>query len=163
MKTQGIKKLSCFMMLILCLSVFTGTAEAAVVWEEDFEAGMGDWTILGYNETTKLPVPGNFSDAGGVLTSLDSDANIARHNSTMSVGTWSFDLFVPDEADGLGAIDVMFMSNGTRPYPEYRRFLLKLGTIMIGLTSGSFEETVMELFSIIMYHLEELKDGGMLM
>ena len=101
------------------MSVFTGTAEAAVVWSEDFESGLTDWTILGYNGTTSLPIAGNYSDADGMLTSLDDDHNLARHDSTTSVGTWSFDMFVPDDDDGNGAVDVMFMSNGTRPFPIY--------------------------------------------
>jgi hypothetical protein len=119
MKTQWMMGLACLTMLVLCLSVFTRTAEATVVWSDNFDDGNYDgWTILGYNSTID-PVAGNFSATSGMLTSLDDDANIARHDSTTSVGTWSFDLFVPHETDGLGAIDVMFMSNGTRPYPEY--------------------------------------------
>lgn len=101
------------------MSIFTGTADAAVIWSEDFEAGLGDWTIIGYNETTLLPMAGNFSDSGGVLTALDDDANKASRNSTTTVGTWSFDMFVPHNSDGVGTIDVMFMSNGTRPFPQY--------------------------------------------
>ncbi|MFW9806757.1 MAG: hypothetical protein ACFFFK_08520 [Candidatus Thorarchaeota archaeon] len=120
MKTQWMMGLSCLTMLVLFLSVFTGTAEATVVWSDNFDDGNYDgWTILGYNSTTLEPIAGNFSAASGMLTSLDDDVNIARYTSTMTVGTWSFDLFVPDDDNNVGSIDVMFTSNGTRPFPHY--------------------------------------------
>ncbi|MGY5865138.1 MAG: hypothetical protein RTV41_11100 [Candidatus Thorarchaeota archaeon] len=101
---------------LLCLAQFTGSTSAAVDWEDNFDDGNYDgWTVLGYENTTSLAtIPGNFSASSGTLTVLDDDINVARHNSTMSVGTWSFDMFVPDDGDGV--IDLMFMSNGSRPY-----------------------------------------------
>lgn len=55
-------------------------------------------------------IEGNFSATSGMLTALDDDLNVARHDSNVTVGTWSFDMFVPD--DDYGFIRVEFMSNG---------------------------------------------------
>ena len=119
MKTRWMHFLAGFVMLVLCLSVCTTTSDAAVVWEDNFDDGNYDgWTILGYESDTSLVmIPGNFSAAEGMLTVLDDDMNVARRESTTSVGTWSFDMFVPDDGDGV--IDFMFMSNGSRPYPHF--------------------------------------------
>jgi hypothetical protein len=106
-------------MFVLCLSVCTTTSSAALVWEDNFDdENLDGWTITGYESWSSLvTITGNFSAEGGALTCLDDDINVARHDSTTNVGTWSFDMFVPD--DGEGVIDVMFMSNGSRPYPDH--------------------------------------------
>jgi hypothetical protein len=65
--------------------------------------------------SSQVTIEGNFSTASGMLTALDDDINIARHNSTVNVGTWSFDLFVPDEY--FRSIYVDFMSTGSKPNP----------------------------------------------
>ncbi|MGY5879493.1 MAG: hypothetical protein RTV31_04535 [Candidatus Thorarchaeota archaeon] len=119
MKIKWIYTLAGLVIFLLCIPFFTNNASATEVWSDDFETDLGDWTILGYNSTDLSSIAGNFSIADGMLTSLDDDINIARHDSTVSVGTWSFDMFVPDDDDGTGSIDVMFMSNGSRPYPQY--------------------------------------------
>jgi hypothetical protein len=48
------------------------------------------------------------------MTVLDDDINVARHDSTVNVGTWSFDIFVQDEGDGYFYVE--FMSDGAVPY-----------------------------------------------
>jgi hypothetical protein len=122
MKTQWIKKLSCLTMVVLCLSVFTATAEAAVVWSEDFNTGMDGWTTTGFVSWDSGPVvEGNFSTDGNQLTVLDDDVNYARRESTVVVGTWSFDMYVPDTPNGY--VGVAFMSNGTRPLELDTRFV----------------------------------------
>ena len=119
MKIGRIRVLAGFAMLILCISVCTNTSNAAEVWSDNFDdENLDGWTIFAYtNGTSLVTKAGNFSAAGGVMTVLDDDINVARYNSTTNVGTWSFDMYVPD--DGEGSIDVMFMSNGTRPFPAY--------------------------------------------
>ena len=113
MKRRWMHLIAGFTMSVLCISVCITTVNADVVWEDNFDDGILDgWTILGYeNSTSPVEIEGNISAASGMLKVLDDDMNIARHNSTTNVGTWSFDLFVPD--DGYGSINVEFMSNGS--------------------------------------------------
>jgi hypothetical protein len=117
MKTRWIQLIAGLTMFVLCISVCTTTANAAEAWSEYFEAGLTEWTIYGYiyDELGEDPVPteGNFSYASGMLVALDDDVNIARHDSDTSVGTWSFDMFVPDDDDGHGNVYVEFLSNGS--------------------------------------------------
>ncbi|MHA2027064.1 MAG: hypothetical protein ACXACG_00270 [Candidatus Thorarchaeota archaeon] len=113
MKTRWVHGLAAVIMFALCISVYTNNASAAMVWNEDFD-NLTDWTTFAFEHWTNGPViAGNFSVDGGVLTVLDDDVNYARHDSTINVGTWSFDLFVPDVPAGWAG--VAFMSNGTRP------------------------------------------------
>lgn len=114
MKTKRMYILAGIATLVLCMSIVTNTAQAAEVWSEDFESGMTEWTTFAFEDWEEGPtIAGNFSDAGGVLTTLDDDVNYARHDSAIVVGTWSFDMYVPDTANSY--VGVSFMSNGTRP------------------------------------------------
>jgi hypothetical protein len=114
MKTRSIQLIAGLAMFVLCISVCTTTTNAAVVWSDDFETGLDGWTIFGYeSRTSTVTIEGNFSDTGGVMTVLDDDINVARHDSTVNGGTWSFDMFVQD--DGLGLFYLMFMSDGAIP------------------------------------------------
>jgi len=122
MKTQWLKVLSFLTMFVLCLSVFIATADADTVWSEDFDTGMDGWTTTAFTSWDSGPVvAGNFSTDGNQLTVLDNDANYARHESTNVVGTWSFDMYVPNTPNGY--IGVAFMSNGTRPLEFDTRFV----------------------------------------
>lgn len=105
-----------FMIFVLCISVCTTTANAEVVWQDDFNDKVLDgWTLYGYSETESIvKIEGNFSAADGTLKVLDDDINVARHDSTTSVGTWSFDMFVPDDDYGVFSVDLM--SNGSALY-----------------------------------------------
>ena len=108
MKTRWIQLIAGLAMFVLCISTCTTTTNAAVFWSEDFESGLGDWTIFAYeNSSTQVTKEGNFSDTGGVMTVLDDDINVARHDSTVNVGTWSFDIFVQDEGDGYFYVEFM--------------------------------------------------------
>lgn len=112
-KTRWIHGVAGFTMFVLCLSVFTNTVTATLVWSEDF-ADMTDWTTTAFLTWQSGPIiAGNFSVVDGKLTVMDDDVNYARHNSTVEVGTWSFDLYVPDTPNGY--VGVAFMSNGSRP------------------------------------------------
>jgi hypothetical protein len=117
MNTRWINVVAGITMFVLCISVCTTTSSASTVWEDNFDDGNYDgWTIRGYeNATSQVLIEGNFSATSDKLTVLDDDINVARHDSPTSVGTWSFDMFVPADVDGHGVIDVMFMSNGSRP------------------------------------------------
>jgi hypothetical protein len=116
MKTKLMNLIAGCIMFVLCISTFTTTSNAAEVWSDDFETGLDGWTFKGYEDDGTgsfiALTEGNFSDEGGNMTVLDSKVNVARHNSTTNVGTWSFDMYVPDD---IGAIDVVFMSDGGRP------------------------------------------------
>jgi hypothetical protein len=116
MKTRWIQLIAGLTMFALCISVCTTTANAAVVWQDDFsDPNLPGWTIYGYTDReSPVKIEGNFSAADGTLKVLDDGINIARHNSTTDVGTWYFDMFVPD--DDYGAFYVDFMSNGSALY-----------------------------------------------
>ncbi|MHA2027065.1 MAG: hypothetical protein ACW98U_14285 [Candidatus Thorarchaeota archaeon] len=116
MKTRWIQLIAGLAMFVLCISVYTTTSNAAVIWSEDFEIpGLDDWTIFAYeNSSTQVTKEGNFSDTGGVLTVLDDDINVARRDSTVNVGTWNFDIFVQDDGDGYFYVE--FMSDGAVPF-----------------------------------------------
>ena len=102
-----------FAAIVICMSFMLNTAQAAPVWSENFD-NMDDWTTFAFLDWVTGPiVEGNFSVDEGVLRVLDNDVNYARHDSTVEVGTWSFDLFVPDTPHGY--VGVSFMSNGSRP------------------------------------------------
>jgi len=100
---------------MLYISVCTTTTNAAEVWREDFNGPLDDWTLYGYadyiNETEWVRTEGNFSLADGTLKVLDDEVNIARHDSDVTVGNWSFDMFIPN--DDFAAVYVEIMSNGT--------------------------------------------------
>jgi hypothetical protein len=105
-----------FTVFVLCISVCTTTSDATVIWQDNFD-DLDDWTIFGYeNTSSQVRIEGNFSAADGTLKVLDDDVNIARHESSVTVGTWSFDMYVPNDGDG--EISVEIMSNGTQSWVE---------------------------------------------
>jgi len=113
MKTRWIQLIAGIAMFALCISVFTTTTDATVIWQDDFsDPNLPGWTFYGYeNITSQVMIEGDFSAASGRLEVLDDDVNIARHDSTMDVGSWIFDMYVPDGYDGNFYVE--FMSNGT--------------------------------------------------
>ncbi|MFW9848362.1 MAG: hypothetical protein ACFFF4_04435 [Candidatus Thorarchaeota archaeon] len=114
MTTRSIQLIAGLAMFVLCISVCITTSNAAVVWSDDFETGLDGWTLFAYEDpSSTVTKEGNFSDTGGVMTVLDNDMNVARHDSIVNSGTWSFDMFVQD--DGLGYFYLMFMSDGAIP------------------------------------------------
>lgn len=87
----------CFTFVIgtmMCLP--SGASATTIIWEEDFESGLGNWKISGFRTTDNTPVPGNFTVTNGVLriTGDENHSNIAEYPSTQATGTWSFDLDV---------------------------------------------------------------------
>jgi hypothetical protein len=116
MKTRLIQLIAGFTMSVLCISACTSTANATVMWEDDFsDPNLPGWTLYGYtdyiNATDWVKTEGNFSNTDGTLKVLDDEVNIARHNSDVTVGTWSFDMYIPN--DDLASFYVDVMSNGT--------------------------------------------------
>ncbi|MFW9810699.1 MAG: hypothetical protein ACFFE6_15090 [Candidatus Thorarchaeota archaeon] len=113
MKTRLIQLIAGLFVMVLCISTCTTTTNAAVIWEDDFsDPNLPGWTLYGYeNSSSPVMIDANFSATDGTLKVLDDKVNIARHNSNISVGTWSFDMYVPDGYDG--AFYVQFLSNGT--------------------------------------------------
>ena len=124
MEMRSIRILAGLSMLVICLSACTSVSHATVVWNEDFEAGMTEWDTFAFENWHEGPViAGNFSVVGGLLIVNDDDVNYARHDSTTNVGTWSFDMYIPDVPSGY--FGVLFMSNGSRP--------IDLDTRMVGI------------------------------
>ncbi|MFX1484038.1 MAG: hypothetical protein ACFFCP_12735 [Promethearchaeota archaeon] len=131
MKTRWIQLSAGLAMVVLCISTCATTSNAAVVWSDDFEnPALPGWTIYGWsNRTTSYEIiEGNFSAASGRLTALDDDINIAIHDSTTNVGTWIFDLFIPEyDDDDFWGIYVTFMSNGSRPALHFTNMEVDFG------------------------------------
>lgn len=132
MKTKRMYILAGIATLVLCMSIVTNTAQAVEVWSEDFnDELMTGWTTFAFESWEDGPIiAGNFSAEGGMLVSLDDDGNFARHDSTVNVGTWSFDLYVPDMVDGY--VGVAFMSNGTRPF-EFDTRMISIEATTVGI------------------------------
>ncbi|MGD9396602.1 MAG: hypothetical protein PVJ05_09265 [Candidatus Thorarchaeota archaeon] len=116
-------------MFVLCMSVWTTTANATVSWQDDFsDPNLPGWTLFAYeNNRTLETIPGNFSAADHTLKVLDDDISFARHNSTVNVGTWSFDMFVPECENVERAMYVYIMSNGSRTIPTYSSDFIGVG------------------------------------
>jgi hypothetical protein len=135
MKTKYLHLLAGITMIVLCISVLTATTTAATVWSEDF-ADMTEWTTTAFVTWQSGPiVEGNFSVIDGKLTVMDDDVNYARHDSAVTEGTWSFDMFVPDIPHGY--VGVSFMSNGSRPLELDSRWIAVEAT-MEGLDRFNF-------------------------
>ncbi len=128
MKIRRMHFIAVVIILVLCISVCTTTTSAAVVWSDNFDDGLDDWTIFAHSNPGNLTkIEGNFTDADDTLKVLDDDLNYAWHNSTVNVGTWSFDMYIPDVADDFGVIYVYIMSNGSRPIPMYPSDFIAVG------------------------------------
>lgn len=157
MKTNWIKRLSCLMMFVLCLSVFTGTVESAIVWSDNFDdEDLTDWTLFGYeNDTSTTIIPSNFTAVGGALTVTGDYITVAQHASTINVGTWSFDMFVP--SDNHGGIDVMFMSNGSRPFPHFASMFVSVEALM---DMGRFDVWEMRGDDGVLFETPYIPSGG---
>ncbi|MFW9995537.1 MAG: hypothetical protein ACFFD4_26100, partial [Candidatus Odinarchaeota archaeon] len=97
MNTKLSKTISLSLLLFVSTMIFLpSTASTAdVMWEENFESGLDNWYLSGFNASF-LPVAGNFSDTNGILriTGDDNHENFAEHPSTQATGTWSFDVDV---------------------------------------------------------------------
>ena len=108
-------------LVLLCLSQVTSSTSAAGTWEDNFEGPPEGWTFFGWSNATPQYeiIEGNFTTADGTLKVRDDDINIARHSSTVTVGNWSFDLFIPEDYGATGEVYVWFMSNGSRPATEF--------------------------------------------
>ncbi|MFW9806758.1 MAG: hypothetical protein ACFFFK_08525, partial [Candidatus Thorarchaeota archaeon] len=83
MKTRWIQLFAVFSMFTLCISVYTTTASAAIVWQDNFsDPNLPGWTLYGYeNTSSQVMIDGNFSAADGTLKVLDDKVNVARHDS----------------------------------------------------------------------------------
>jgi hypothetical protein len=129
MKMRKMYLIAVVIVLVLCSSMGTTPSRAAIVWQDDFDDGNLDgWTVFGYESPySDVMVGGNFSAASGRLEVSHDDPNFARRNSTVTEGTWSFDMYVPNVADERGAMYVYIMSNGSRPIPEYPADFIGVG------------------------------------
>ena len=129
MKPRNVKVAGAIAFLIIYISVSLSSVYAAEVWSDNFnDEDISDWTVLAWDEGSSIT--GNFSAEGGVLTALDNDLNLARHDSTTNVGTWSFDMYVPDLPNAIVAIN--FMSNGSRPLYYYNSMMVSVQAMTEG-------------------------------
>ena len=84
-------------------------SSAATVWSDDFDDGnLDDWTII----------QGNFSVDNGLLHATE-DWNRIDHTSSVSYGTWSFDLYLNSGTtpEGHSLCRILFISGD--PDPEF--------------------------------------------
>jgi len=85
--------LTIFAMVLLTFLIFgcgsTPTPDPSIVWSDDFEDGDTD----GWEEPFS---DGEYSVHEGVLITTDN-GDILMHESRVSSGTWSFDVFFPEE------------------------------------------------------------------
>jgi len=95
-----------------------------ISWSDNFDDENADgWVLSGYhwNETPPNPWEGNLSVDDGVLKSPDDLAepywNLASHENEVSIGTWSFDIYVVDTSGG--HIHVYFMTDDWSRFPTY--------------------------------------------
>jgi hypothetical protein len=60
-----------------------------IVWLEDFDENLDDWSIYCINHTANPDrlIGGNFSIENGVLTAAGPEWNHASHNSSVAFGT----------------------------------------------------------------------------
>ncbi|MGD2072629.1 MAG: hypothetical protein PVG65_03980 [Candidatus Thorarchaeota archaeon] len=92
---------------VISFDVRPNPIPSEVVWSENFDdENIDDWEIFGINFTTDpgYLIPGNFSVTGGVLRSVGPEWNFAAYNSSISYGTWSFDIDIqrPEEINRFG-------------------------------------------------------------
>jgi hypothetical protein len=135
MNTKRILVFGIMSILVLSLSMTIKLVQATEVWSENFDTPiLSDWTFFSMIDPQTGPISdGNFSAEGGVLTSKKTDFNFARHNSTVNVGTWSFDIYTPDLSDGY--VGVAFLSNGSRPLSEEQTRLM---AVEFDIETGTF-------------------------
>lgn len=94
--------------LILLCSFFMGpiTCDAAILWSDDFDDGNYDgWTVA----------LGNYSISDNTLHADGEGWNRIIHSSTVARGTWSLDLYIPDE----GWCDILCVVDSLNP--EYNQ------------------------------------------
>jgi hypothetical protein len=84
----------------------TPTPDTSIVWSDDFEDGDTEgWERWGSSKDE------DFSVSEGIL-SFGSNGGIIRHPSTVTIGTWSFDVFLKEEFGGTPyEIDIMAGQN----------------------------------------------------
>ncbi|MFW9888308.1 MAG: hypothetical protein ACFFER_09010 [Candidatus Thorarchaeota archaeon] len=132
-----LRRLAAVMLLISCLlvpvlaispdfstySVQKRYSPSEVIWSEDFN-DIADWDFWGLHYEDNIPLPANYSVSEGMLR-FQGGANhwtVAMHNTTQSVGTWSFDLDVQDQYRHLFHIAFIggYWDNDSIIWPDWR-------------------------------------------
>lgn len=121
-------------LLIICIIVFisdipivsggSSVIAADIQWQDDFDDGNDDgWILSGVKLTSGGDTEtwdGNFQVNNGILNATGSDENpywnLASHESTMSIGMWSFDVYVVDVP--WTHIHIYFMTDDWNNYPN---------------------------------------------
>lgn len=99
--------------ILLATIVIQVPVKAATIWSDDFNDGVPDgWTFRGWNITqvSVNEVPANYTLEDGNLRNIGEYSTFSYHESTVTTGTWSFDV---DCVDTLrNHTYVAFMSDG---------------------------------------------------
>ena len=147
------KKLSVLLLLLLLLNVVlpcfaevkcNSTISAlATVWSDDFDDGnIDDWETMGVNWTNPAEpadVPANFTLVDGSLRATGDYDSQASHASTVTTGTWSFDVDCVDTARHHFYIAFMrdgLMTNVSSPIPA------AYGLMIVTDVFGSFDDEI---------------------
>jgi len=86
------------MLLVDCSSTpaeMTPTPDMSIIWSDDFEDGDKE----GWMEDFAYQANNSFFVEEGVLNNDELSYGIIYHESEVSSGTWSFDLFYPEEPE----------------------------------------------------------------
>jgi len=118
MKIRWIQLIAGLTMFVLCISVCTATANATVIWSDDFNVGNYDeWRICD-NEALELLYPdygfngSQWSATNGYLQLDQEGYGRITYPSTVAYGTWSFDFKANETLLRLGfRSEVVFISN----------------------------------------------------
>ncbi|MHA2099087.1 MAG: hypothetical protein ACW99A_10395 [Candidatus Kariarchaeaceae archaeon] len=101
--------------------------QAKIVWEEDFESGVDNWTLRSYHYNSTedaifIEMDPKLELSNGVLKAPKSDTinetNFAILDSTTTHGTWSFD-WIMGEQDQMLDVIVFMAHDDNNPYHDY--------------------------------------------
>ena len=93
-----------------CIDSTADPILASEVWSDNFtDEDIGDWQLFCVNPELPEPVlPGNSTAVGGVLRHIGVERTYAGRNSSVTFGTWYFDLDIQDNVED--EIIIAFMS-----------------------------------------------------
>jgi hypothetical protein len=111
-----------FSLLVGCSSTpseLTPTPDTSIVWSEDFEDGdMEGWEIISPRDV--------FYVEEGVLMSGPQTGGDMQHESNVSTGTWSFDIYLPETMLGPDIIGLFVAQDDINAFGfEFRNILDK--------------------------------------
>jgi hypothetical protein len=144
MKTIFLKYVSILIGLVFVFSLFPQSAEAAVVWHDNFDDGnLDDWTLTS----------GGWTVTDGKLDTYYVEGDLWQiwHASSQVTGTWSFDLYHPADNEIFYGT-VLFLVNGTDSPDMYFGYGIRFVGLSVHIikqeggtgTAGSLGFTIIE-------------------